>query len=153
MSIVLVLDNIRSLYNVGSMFRTADGFGVSKIWLCGITGTPEQHGVQKVALGAEKSVAWEYAAHTWRVVEELKKKGYTTVGLECSDDAVDLSVFAPKVPLALIVGNEIRGLTPALRKRLDAVVKIPMFGIKESFNVAVSCGIALYHVRLGGKSS
>ena len=147
MALVLVLDNIRSLYNVGSMFRSADGFGVEKIYLCGITGTPEQKGVQKVALGAEMSVPWEHAAHTWRVVEDLKKKGFVTVGLECCEEAVDLRSFAPSPRIALVVGNEIRGLTPALRKRLDAVVKIPMSGVKESFNVAVACGIALYAIK------
>ncbi len=146
--IVLVLDNIRSLYNVGSMFRSADGFGVSRIYLCGITGTPDQHGVQKVALGAENSVPWEKRGATWTVIEELKRAGYAAVGLERAPDAVDLAGFRPRFPLALVVGNEVRGLTPALRRRLDAVVAIPMSGVKESFNVAVACGVALYALRL-----
>ncbi len=146
--IILVLDNIRSLYNVGSMFRSADGFGVKKIYLCGITGTPDQHGVQKVALGAERSVPWEKRGATWAVVEELKRGGYAAVGLERAPGAVELPRFRPRFPLALVVGNEVRGLTPALRRRLDAVVEIPMAGVKESFNVAVACGIALYGLRL-----
>jgi len=145
--VVLVLDNIRSLYNVGSMFRTADGFGVKRIYLCGITGTPEQHGVQKVALGAEKSVPWEHAGRTWAVVERLKQAGYAAVGLEKCAGAVDLAAFKPKFPLALIVGNEVNGLSPALRRRLDAVVQIPMAGVKQSFNVAVACALALYGLR------
>ena len=145
--IVLVLDNIRSLYNVGSMFRTADGLGVSKIYLCGITGTPEQHGVQKVALGAEKTMPWERAGKTWSLVERLKRQGYRTVGLEKCPEAVPLPGYKPAFPLALVVGNEVAGLTPALRRRLDEVVAIPMFGLKQSFNVAVACALALFQLR------
>ncbi|MEY4744652.1 MAG: hypothetical protein RL272_597 [Candidatus Parcubacteria bacterium] len=147
--IILVLDNIRSLYNVGSMFRTADGFGVKKIVLCGITGTPEQHGVQKVALGAERAVPWEKAGQTWRVVERLKREGYAVVGLERCEGAIPVGSYRPSRKTALVVGNEIRGLTPALRARLDATIEIPMRGTKESFNVAVSCGIALYALTAG----
>lgn len=147
--VVLVLDNIRSLYNVGAMFRSADGFGVSRIVLCGITGTPEQHGVQKVALGAERAIPWTHEARTWNVLERLRREGYFLVGLEKCPDSVPLPSFKPKFPLALLVGNEIRGLTPALRRRLDAIVEIPMVGIKDSFNVSVACGIALYELRRG----
>ncbi len=142
--IVLVLDNIRSLHNVGSMFRTADGFGVKKIFLCGITGTPEQNGLKKVALGAELAVPWEKSGHAWRVVERLKKEGYAGVGLERCAGSVPIGGYRPPKKLALVVGNEVRGLSPALRKRLEATVEIPMVGIKESFNVAVACGVALY---------
>lgn len=149
--LILVLDNIRSLYNVGSMFRSADGFGVAKIYLCGITGTPEQHGVQKVALGAELSVPWEHCPQTWHVVEDLRRRGYRVVGLERAAGAVSLPEVRENPPLALVVGNEIRGLTPALRRRLDAVIEIPMLGTKNSFNVAVACGVALYHLRYPGR--
>jgi 23S rRNA (guanosine2251-2'-O)-methyltransferase len=142
--IVLVLDNIRSLYNVGSMFRTADGFGVSKIILCGITGTPEQNGLKKVALGAELVIPWEKTGHAWRAVERLKKEGYVAVGLERCEGSVPIDAYRAPKKLALVVGNEVRGLTPALRHRLDVTVEIPMVGTKESFNVAVACGIALY---------
>jgi tRNA G18 (ribose-2'-O)-methylase SpoU len=144
--LVLVLDNIRSLYNVGSMFRTADGFGVGKIFLCGITGTPEQNGLKKVALGAELVIPWEHRPRTWSVVEQLKREGYYVVGLEKCRGAVSLRDFRPPPgrPLALVVGNEVRGLTPALRRRLDATVFIPMRGMKESFNVSVAAGVALY---------
>lgn len=144
MDIVLVLDNIRSLYNVGSMFRTADGFGVKKIILCGITGTPEQNGLKKVALGAELVIPWEKTAYAWRAVERLKKEGYVAIGLERCDGSVPIGTYRTPKKLALVVGNEVRGLTPALRKRLDATVEIPMVGSKESFNVAVACGVALY---------
>ncbi len=145
--IVLVLDNIRSLYNVGSMFRTADGLGVSKVYLCGITGTPDQHGVQKVALGAEKTVPWEHASKTWALVEKLKRQGYFLVGLEKCPEAVDLPELRVRYPAALVVGNEVIGLTPALRRRLDRIAAIPMFGLKQSFNVAVACALALYQLR------
>lgn len=144
--IVLVLDNIRSLYNVGSMFRTADGFGVAKIYLCGYTGTPEQSKVLKVSLGAEKSVPWEKAGPAWRTVERLKRDGYQVVGLEKSGTSEPLPNFQPNQKVALVVGNEVTGLSPALQKRCDRIAAIPMAGIKESFNVAVAAGIGLYQL-------
>lgn len=145
--LVLVLDNIRSLHNVGSMFRSADGFGVKKIVLCGITGSPDRHAVQKVALGAEKSVPWERAARTWAAVERLKDEGYAVIGLERCKGSLPIGKFRPPGKVAIVMGNEVAGLTPMLRKRLDAVAHIPMRGTKESYNVAVACGIALYAFR------
>jgi len=147
--IVLVLDNIRSLYNVGSMFRSADGFGVSKIWLCGITGTPVQNGLKKVALGAEEAVPWEHAGSTWRVLDRLRREGYRIVGLETLPEAVPIGSFRPGGKVALVVGNEVDGLAPAVLKRLDAAVRIPMLGMKRSYNVAVACGIALFSLSSG----
>lgn len=146
--LILVLDNIRSLYNVGSMFRTGDAFGVKKIYLCGITGTPDQKGLQKVALGAEQVIPWEHRGRTWAVVEELKRAGFFVVGLERTPGAADISGFRPPPgrSVALVVGNEVRGLTPALRRRFDAVVEIPMMGIKESLNVSVAAGIAMHEL-------
>jgi len=146
MHLELVLDKIRSLYNVGSMFRTADGFGVAKIWLGGYTATPEHPKMSKTALGAERAIPWEKMRQTWRIVERLKKDGYFVVGLECSPGAESIREFVPPPdrPLALVVGNEVKGLSPVMMKRLDAVVFIPMQGIKNSFNVASACGIALY---------
>lgn len=144
LELALVLDNIRSLYNVGAMFRTADGFGVSRILLCGYTGTPLQPKVGKVALGAERTVPWEKAGLTWRAIERLKREGYQVVGLERPGE-VALDRFRPRgQKLALVLGNEVTGITSALRRRLDATLEIPMVGAKESFNVAVACGIALY---------
>lgn len=143
--IILVLDNIRSLYNVGSMFRTADGFGVKKIFLCGITGTPLQRGLQKVALGAEESVSWSYMKQTWRVMERLRADGYTLVGLERSKRSQELATFSAPGRVALVVGNEVSGISELLLRRMEHVVHIPMSGIKKSFNVAVACGIALHH--------
>jgi tRNA G18 (ribose-2'-O)-methylase SpoU len=145
--IVLVLDRIRSLYNVGSMFRTADGFGVAKVYLCGYTGTPDRNRVRKTSLDAEKYVPWEKVAHSWRLIDRLKKDGYQVVALEESPRVQSIVDFRPRYPVALVVGNEVTGLTPAVLKRCDAVVEIPMLGHKKSFNVAVACGIGLYHLR------
>lgn len=144
--IQVVCDNIRSLYNVGSIFRTSDALGVSKVWLGGITGTPEQKGVQKVALGAENSVAWEYISQTWRAVEKLKKQGFKIVALELTKDSKNIKLFKPDYPLALIIGNEVSGVSPILLKRCDDIIQIPMKGIKESLNVSVAFGIATYEL-------
>ncbi len=155
MQTVLVLDNIRSLYNVGSMFRTADGFGVAGIVLCGYTGTPEQHlsKIGKVALGAEYSVPWEKGGATWRAIERLKKRGYAVAGLERAEGSMPIASYRRPKKLALVVGNESRGLSPAVRKRLDVMLEIPMAGIKESFNVSVACGIALYALASAGSGA
>ena len=142
----VVCDNIRSLYNVGSVFRTCDALGVKKIWLCGITGTPEQQGMQKVSLGAENSVAWEKTASAWRLLERLKKQGFEIVALELTNTSqnVKMAKFSGKV--ALIIGNEVDGISSALLKRADRVVHIPMKGIKESLNVSVAFGIAAWEI-------
>lgn len=144
--LAVICDNIRSLYNVGSIFRTSDALGVQKIWLCGITGTPEQKGLQKVALGAENAVPWEYAKNAWQVINKLKKQGYQIVALELTSASIDVSIFKSKKKLALIVGNEVAGVSQALLKRSDAVVHIPMKGMKESLNVSVAYGIAAYEI-------
>lgn len=146
LELAVVCDNIRSLYNVGSIFRTSDALGVNKIWLCGITGTPDQKGMQKVSLGAENSVAWEHVDSAWRLVERLKKQGYKIVALELTKDSqnVKMSKFSGKV--ALIVGNEVSGVSTSLLKRADSVVHIPMRGIKESLNVSVAFGIAAWEI-------
>ncbi len=151
-SFCLILDNIRSLHNVGSIFRTADAFGVSKIYLCGYTGSPVGRDgkpvkeIAKTALGAEKSVPWEHLRHTWRVIEMLKKRGVQIVVLEnnVSVPATSLEKFKPHFPVAVLLGNEVKGLSPSLLKRADAVVSIPMRGAKESLNVSVVCGVALW---------
>jgi tRNA G18 (ribose-2'-O)-methylase SpoU len=144
--LVVICDNIRSLYNVGSIFRTADALGITKIYLGGITGTPAQKGVQKVALGAEKSVPWEKARNAWQVAEKLKKQGFQIIALELTKGSIDVSMFKPKFPMALIVGNEVSGVSASLLKRSDAVIKITMLGIKESLNVSVAFGIAAYEL-------
>lgn len=142
----VICDNLRSLYNVGSIFRTSDALGVKKIYLGGITGTPQQKGVQKVALGAEKSVPWEHHLQTWRVVEKLKKQGIIVLALELTPGSIDLKRFKPQFPLALVVGNEVDGISENVLKRCDEVISIPMKGIKESLNVSVAFGIAAWAI-------
>lgn len=147
--IVVVLDNIRSAYNVGSIFRTADAAGVNKIFLCGITPYPPQHKISKVALGAENFVAWKKVASTWRLLKELHRKGYFVVALEQGPKAKNIfrTKNFKKKKIALILGPEVRGLSSAILKRTDLQLEIPMKGRKESLNVAVAFGVAIY--RLG----
>jgi 23S rRNA (guanosine2251-2'-O)-methyltransferase len=147
----LVLHNIRSILNVGAIFRTADAVGVKKIYLTGYTPIPETRGrkfgndrLKKTALGAEKTVPWEYHAHAWRLLEKFKTEGIHIVALEQSSKSVDYRHYKPKFPLALVVGNEVRGLSEEILKKCDAVVELPMKGKKESLNVSVAAGIALY---------
>lgn len=145
--VYLVLDNIRSRENVGSILRTADAAGVSKIYLCGITPTPPHEKISKTALGAETYMPWEYYKQTWRLLEKLKKEGMSIVALEQTKNSVDLFKFKPQFPLALVLGNEVKGLSPSILKLCDKKISIPMHGKKESLNVAVATGIALYGIK------
>ncbi len=165
--VFLVLDNIRSRENVGSIFRTADAVGVTKIYLCGITPTPQNSKseilnpkqyqnskfqiqnsdkIHKTALGAEKWVPWEYRKQTWKCLLEIKNQNakIKIVGLEQTKQSQDIFKFKPKFPLALIVGNEVKGISPRILKYCDKKISIPMYGKKESLNVSVAAGIALY---------
>lgn len=148
--IFLILDNVRSAHNIGSVFRTADAAGVSKIFLCGITPDPDRAGprarrdISKTALGAEAYIPWEYHSQTARLIGRLKKQDVCVVALEQTKNAIPYRNFGAKFPLALIVGNEVRGVSKTALKRADSIVFIPMFGKKESLNVAVACGIALF---------
>ncbi len=142
----VICDNIRSLYNVGSVFRTSDALGVRKIFLCGITGTPEQSGLKKVSLGAENSIEWEYYKQTWRLVDKLKKEGIKIISLELSAKSINIKNLRPKFPCAIVLGNEVTGISEAILKRSDYIVKIPMRGIKESLNVSVAFGIAAHNI-------
>jgi len=146
---ILVLCNVRSRENVGSIFRTADAVGVSKIYLCGITPTPPHEKISKTALGAETYVQWEYRKQAWRLLLELKNKKSKCkiVGLEQTRDSQNIFTFKPKFPLALVVGNEVNGLSPQILKYCDKKVFIPMYGKKESLNVSVATGIALFQLR------
>lgn len=136
--------DIRSLHNVGSIFRTADGAGVSKIYLSGYTGTPPRKEIAKVALGAEESVEWEYIKDPLPVLNDLKERGFALVALELTDSSIDYQSFTPRGPVCLLVGNEVAGVESAFLKRADTHIKIPMRGQKESLNVAVAFGIAVY---------
>ena len=144
--VCLILHNIRSAYNVGSIFRTADAAGVNKIYICGYSPTPDNKKVAKTALGAEKTVLWENHRQTWRLMEKLKKEGVQVAALEQSKKSVDFRKFKPKFPIALVIGNEIRGLSKEILKRADKIIAIPMYGRKESLNVSVAAGIAVYRL-------
>ncbi len=143
----VVLNNIRSLHNVGSVFRTADGAGVEKIWLCGITGYPPQSGISKTALGAEDHVSWEYREDGLSLLKELKIKGYQIVLLEQMQGAVSYYQFIPKAPVCLVIGNEVSGISDSLLELCDQAVEIDMAGIKNSLNVAVAFGVMAYQIR------
>ncbi len=142
----LICDNIRSIYNVGSIFRIADALGIKKIFLCSYTGTPLNHKLAKTALGAEKNVDWEYHFNTWRIIEKLKKEGVKIVALETNNN-LPYFKYKPKFPLALIVGNEVRGLSSNILKRCDEIIYIPMKGKKESLNVAIAFAVVGYKIR------
>ena len=143
----VVLNNIRSLHNVGSIFRTADGVGVEKIWLCGITGYPPQGGITKTALGAEDHVFWEYRQDGLGLLKNLKAKGYQIVLLEQMQGAIAHDKFLPKSPVCLVIGNEISGVSNEWLKICDVAVEIDMAGIKNSLNVAVAFGVMAYQIR------
>jgi len=147
--IVVIAHNIRSLWNVGSLFRTCDGFGVEKLYLTGYTGRPPRKEITKVALGADEFVPWEHVDEPLRVVEDLKEQGWSIVSLEQTNHSVSITEFTPSFPLCLILGSEIAGIRDDLLKKSNTVIEIPMLGEKESFNVAVAAGIALYALTEG----
>ncbi len=146
--IITILDNIRSRENVGAIFRTADATGVSRIYLCGITPCPPHEKIVKTALGAEETVPWEYHKDTWRLLEALKKDGSYIVGLEKTEPSQNIfdAEFPAGQSIALVVGNEVDGLGESVQKRCDAILSIPMHGSKESLNVSVATGIAMYAI-------
>lgn len=140
----LILPDIRSCHNVGAMFRTADACGVTKLYLVGYTATPPKPQIDKVSLGAETWMPWEHRKDLGRLITSLKKKGVTILGLEKSESSTDIGSIAIDGPVALIVGNEVDGIAPAVQKLCDTIVHIPMYGKKESLNVSVAAGIAMY---------
>lgn len=143
-SLQLVAVNIRSAQNIGSLFRTADSLGVSKIWITGYSPTPEHVMVNKTALGAEEAVDWEQVTDPIECLERLKREGVRIVGLELTHGAVDLADYEPTFPMALVLGNEVEGLTTMQLARCDDVIAIAQRGIKESMNVGVAAGIAAW---------
>jgi rRNA methylases len=157
MEIVIILHNIRSILNVGSIFRTAEGFGIKKIYLTGYTPNPESglphvrekisKQLHKTALGAEDLVKYEYNSNVVKIITSLKKQSYKIVGLEQDEKSVMLPDYRPnQSKIALLLGEEVNGIDPELRKVCNDIIEIPMFGQKESFNVSVATGIALYHL-------
>ena len=158
-SMIVILHNIRSTHNVGSMFRTADAVGIEKIYLCGITPDPTdllgrpRADIIKASLGAEKVIPWEHLGHSLRpqstisLIKKLKREGYTIVSLEQDKKSIPLSSFKKtKQKIALIVGNEVDGVPSSILSHSDTIIEIPMRGTKESLNVSVAFGIAGYYL-------
>lgn len=144
--LIVVLDNVRSLNNIGSVFRTCDAFLIEKIFLCGITATPPNKEIHKTALGATESVDWEYAESTLSVVERLKSEGVRIISIEQTEKAVMLNDFQPEpaVKYAIIFGNEVKGVEQEVVSASDGVIEIPQYGTKHSLNVSVSVGIVIW---------
>lgn len=151
---IAVLDNLRSVHNVGSIFRTANAVGIDKLYLCGTTPTPLDHkGLRrkdfaKVALGAEDTIVWEYSDSTVTCIQKLKEDGYYILALEQDENSVDYKVvdIHGKNDIALIVGHEVDGITRDVLQLADVIIEIPMLGTKESLNVTIAFGIALYRI-------
>ena len=144
--LLIILDNIRSLNNIGSVFRTADAFLVKKIYLCGITAKPPHKDIQKTALGATESVVWEYAENTLDVVSKLQKEGVFVASVEQAEKSVMLDDFSVEKnkTYALIFGNEVKGIQQNVVSNSDAVIEIPQFGTKHSLNISVSVGVVVW---------
>jgi len=140
----IIAHNIRSLYNVGSIFRSADVFAVEKIYLTGYTGAPPQKEIAKTALGSEDRVVWEKVEDIFSVIEKFHVDGYQVIGLETGEGARSLDSFSSDKPMALVLGNEVTGIEPEVREKLDGLVEIPMLGPKKSLNVSVAAGIAMF---------
>ncbi|MCB8967744.1 MAG: RNA methyltransferase [Ardenticatenaceae bacterium] len=144
-----LLDNIRSIHNVGSMFRTADGAGLAHLYLCGITATPTHPKLAKAALGAHETIPWSYHPNGWETAVSLKNQGYQLWALEADPRATPLltpAITLPAAPILLIVGNEKAGVDPAILDECDHIYTLPMHGHKNSLNAAVAFGIAVYHL-------
>lgn len=144
--IVVVLDNVRSMHNIGSIFRTSDGFAVECIYLCGITAMPPHRDIEKTALGATQSVEWKYFEQTENALLELKNLGYQIIAIEQAEGSTMLHTFSPDSTLkyALIFGNEVDGVSETAMQMSDLCIEIPQFGTKHSFNVVISAGIVLW---------
>ena len=146
--IILVLDNIRSMHNVGSAFRTADAFAIEAIYLCGITAQPPHREIHKTALGATDSVEWKYFETTSEACKSLKASGYKIAAVEQADKSTSLETFQPQADekLALVFGNEVFGVEEGIVKSADICLEIPQFGTKHSINVSVSMGVVLWDI-------
>jgi len=144
--LIIILDNIRSLNNIGSVFRTSDAFLIKKIYLCGITATPPHKDIHKTALGATDSVDWEYVTDTITLVEELKKEGVSILSIEQSEDSVSLENFkvSENTTYAIVFGNEVKGVQQEVVSNSDTVIEIPQYGTKHSLNISVSCGVVVW---------
>jgi len=150
--VIVILDNIRSTFNVGSIFRTADALGINQIILGGTTPTPvdrfgrERKDIAKVSLGAEKSVVWKHETDVLKVVKKLKKEGYQIIAVEQAENSLDYKKVKIKNKVAFVMGAEVEGVAKNILKSADVIVEIPMLGQKESLNVSVSFGVALFRI-------
>ena len=144
MPLVVVLDDVRSLYNVGSVFRTCDAFRVEAVWLCGITATPPHNEIHKTALGAEDSVSWQYFKTADEAVEELHRQGYFVYAVEQAEGSTKAPHKLPLGRYAIVLGNEVKGVHQSVVDTCDDCLEIPQFGTKHSMNVAVTAGIVIW---------
>jgi len=147
--IVVVLDNVRSMHNVGSIFRTSDAFAIEKLYLCGITARPPHRDIEKAALGATESVDWEYAENTLTLITKLKSEGYTILSIEQAEHSISLENYKVSATekYAIIFGNEVEGVAQEVISNSNACIEIPQFGTKHSFNVSVTAAIVLWQLR------
>lgn len=144
--LIIILDNIRSLNNIGSVFRTSDAFLIEKIYLCGITATPPHKDIHKTALGSTETVAWEYVEDTLTLIHKLKTENIKVIAVEQAENAMMLDQFTPKknTRYALVFGNEVKGVAQDVVSASDVVLEIPQFGTKHSLNISVSCGVVVW---------
>ena len=144
--VIVVLDNVRSMHNIGSVFRTADGFAIEKLYLCGITAQPPHREIEKTALGATQSVEWVHFETTLDAVASLRANGYRIIGIEQAAGSIMLNTYEPgsAEKYALIFGNEVNGVSDEVMAQIDECIEIPQFGTKHSFNIVISAGIVLW---------
>nr|WP_294790897.1 RNA methyltransferase [uncultured Mucilaginibacter sp.] len=144
--VVVVLDNVRSMHNIGSIFRTSDGFAVEAVCLCGISAQPPHREIEKTALGATQSVDWSYYADATDAITQLKNDGYCIIAIEQAENSTMLNEFSPanNEKYALVFGNEVNGVSDEVMRMADGCIEIPQFGTKHSFNIVVSAGIVLW---------
>jgi 23S rRNA (guanosine2251-2'-O)-methyltransferase len=146
--LIIVLDNIRSLNNIGSVFRTSDAFLIEKIYLCGITATPPHKDIHKTALGSTETVAWEYVENTLDLVKKLQSQNVKVIAIEQAENAIMLNDFTPEpqITYALVFGNEVKGVSQGVVSASDMIIEIPQFGTKHSLNISVSAGVVIWDV-------
>lgn len=144
--LIIILDNVRSLHNIGSVFRTADAFLIEKIYLCGITASPPHRDITKTALGATKTVVWEHRENALELIDELQQQKIKILAIEQAEQAVMLHAFKPQqdITYAIVFGNEVKGVQQEVVSRADTVLEIPQLGTKHSINISVSTGIVIW---------
>ncbi len=142
----ILLDNVRSMYNVGAFFRTADAAAIEKLYLCGITAHPPKGAITKTALGADETVPWEFAREPAPLLDAARARGCELAAIETSVHAVDLFDWTPRFPVCVVFGHEVDGIRPEVSARCDTHVRIPMLGLKHSLNVATAGGVVMYEL-------